>query len=178
LYDALTVITKLIAPVLPHTADEVWKLVPGAEEISVQLTLLPEANTSVYDEALEARWEKLIDVRDEVNKALEEARNKKVIGNSLGANLELYPDAETEKLLKGFADLDQLFIVSHVTVKEAGSSAPADAAALKGLSVLVLPADGEKCERCWIVTPEVGTVEKHPTLCCRCGDVVSEHYEG
>ncbi|MDF2923993.1 MAG: isoleucyl-tRNA synthetase [Paenibacillaceae bacterium] len=174
LYHTLTVLTRLIAPILPHTADEVWRLIPGVTEPSAQLAEMPAADQSLFDDEFEARWEKLIDVRDEVNKALEEARNKKIIGNSLGAKVELYPDAGTEELLKGFPELDQLFIVSAAHLHGQEEEAPADAAVLKGLKVSVEQAEGEKCERCWIVTPEVGTVEKHATLCCRCADVVEK----
>lgn len=175
LYQALTVITKLIAPILPHTAEEVWRFIPGVEEISVQLAQMPELNTPIYDETLEAKWHQLIEVRDEVFKALEDARNSKTIGNSLGARVELYPDADTVKLLQGFADLDQLFIVSKVVLHEAASQAPSEAAAFKKTRVLVQPAEGDKCERCWIVTPEVGTIEKHSSLCARCAEVVGDH---
>lgn len=172
LYDVLKAVTKLIAPILPHTADEVWRLMPGVNEQSVQLAEMPSVDASLFDEAFEARWDKLIAVRDEVNKALEEARTRKVIGNSLGARVELYPDAEIRSLLEGFDRLDQIFIVSQAVLHASGDQAPADAAELKGLKVQVVPAQGEKCERCWIVTPEVGTVETHPKLCCRCAEVV------
>ncbi|MBC8078885.1 MAG: isoleucine--tRNA ligase [Gorillibacterium sp.] len=173
LYEALTVITKLITPVIPHTTDEVWKFIPGVEEDSVQLTDIPSPDSSLYNEAFEAEWEAFIDVRDEVNKALEEARNNKVFGNSLGAALKLYPDGSTFELLKKFDDLDQLFIVSQVEVLSPGTEVPQNAQTYKRLSVFVEPAVGEKCERCWIVTPEVGTVTDHPTLCSRCSDVVN-----
>ncbi|WP_438446331.1 isoleucine--tRNA ligase [Gorillibacterium sp. sgz5001074] len=171
LYDSLLAITKLITPVLPHTADEIWKLIPGASELSVQLSEMPEADTSLFDEAFEELWEKRIELRDEVFKALEDARNKKVIGNSLGAKVLLYPEAEAAKILEGTPELDQLLIVSQAELVS-GQPAPAEAMELRGLKVLVVPADGEKCERCWIVTPEVGTVEEHPSLCCRCSSVV------
>lgn len=174
LYDALLAVTKLIAPILPHTADEVWKHTPGVDEISVQLTDMPEADASLFDEAFEAKWMKLIDVRDEVNKALEDARNRKVIGNSLSAQVHLYPDEETARLLAGFDRLELLFIVSQVIVHPAGEAAPQEALALKGASILVLPAEGEKCERCWNVTRDVGTVAEHPTLCARCGHIMEQ----
>ncbi|WP_248926587.1 isoleucine--tRNA ligase [Paenibacillus hamazuiensis] len=172
LYDTLTVITKLIAPILPHTADEVWKYIPGVDLISVQLAELPEVNATLYDEQLEAKWEKFISVRDDVLKALEEARKSKLIGNSLGAAVHLFPDAETAELLSGFGELDQLFIVSAVQVHTPGETAPAEVMAFKHLAVQVVPAEGEKCERCWIVTPEVGQSQEHPTLCKRCASVI------
>lgn len=175
LYEALLAITKLIAPVLPHTADEVWRVVPGAAEISVQLESLPEIDSAWRDEQLESRWSTFIQVRDEVLKALEQARKDKTIGNSLGASLCLYPSSkETADLLASFDRLDTLFIVSHVHLHEAGEEVPADAMKLEGLSVHVRTAKGEKCERCWIVSKEVGTDESHPTLCNRCASVLKQ----
>ncbi|WP_372814088.1 isoleucine--tRNA ligase [Paenibacillus sp.] len=174
LYDTLTVITKLIAPILPHTADEVWKYIPGTELASVQLAYLPEVNADLFDEALEQKWESFISLRDDVLKALEEARKEKLIGNSLSACVHLYPNAEAAKLLAGFDRLDLLFIVSGVVVHEAGETVPAGAHAFKEMAVSIAVADGEKCERCWIVTPEVGHDPEHPTLCKRCSGVLKE----
>ena len=172
LYAALTAITKLIAPILPHTADEVWKYTPATGLISVQLADMPQADRSVYDTELESKWERFMDVRDEVLKALEVARKNKVIGNSLGASVSLYPDQATAELLNQFSDLDQLFIVSAVHVHNANTEAPETAMKLKGVSVAVNVAEGEKCERCWVVTPEVGQDSDHPTLCARCSSIV------
>ncbi|WP_010270085.1 isoleucine--tRNA ligase [Paenibacillus senegalensis] len=177
LYEALTVITKLIAPILPHTSDEVWKHIPGMTELSVQLTEMPEPNEAVYDSRLEHKWSRFMAVRDEVFKALEEARNQKVIGNSLGAALKLYVDSDTAQLLEQFDRLDQLFIVSDVGVFSKADSAAQDAKAFGDLHIKVLLAEGEKCERCWVVTTEVGSKQAHPTLCPRCAEVVDAHYE-
>ncbi|MGF7031927.1 isoleucyl-tRNA synthetase [Paenibacillus mucilaginosus] len=174
LYEALTVITKLIAPILPHTSDEVWKYIPGADLPSVQLAYMPEADASLFDEALERKWEQFGLIRDDVLKALEEARKEKLIGNSLSAAVHLYPSAEVASFLGGFERLDLLFIVSAVVVHPEGAAAPEGAHAFKGLSVQVASAEGEKCERCWIVTPEVGHSEEHPTLCQRCAGVIEE----
>jgi isoleucyl-tRNA synthetase len=175
LYEALTVITKLIAPVLPHTADEVWKFIPGVDQPSVQLSQMPEVKQNRYDQALEIKWLQFIEIRDEVLKALEDARNKKLIGNALGASLELFADEETMTFLSQFDHLELLFIVSKVVVypKE---NVPSDAIHFKKLSVLVTAAEGGKCERCWNVTPEVGKDIHHPTLCTRCAGVVSAHF--
>ncbi|WP_127459780.1 isoleucine--tRNA ligase [Paenibacillus elgii] len=172
LYDALTAITKLIAPILPHTADEVWKYIPGTTLPSVQLAELPTIDTSLFDANLEQKWEKFSGVRDDVLKALEEARKEKLIGNSLSASVHLYPSTETYELLGGFDRLDLLFIVSAVKVHNPEETAPEGAQAFKGLDVKVAVADGEKCERCWIVTPEVGHDSEHPTLCKRCSGVL------
>ncbi|MFC3768730.1 isoleucine--tRNA ligase [Paenibacillus sp. GCM10012303] len=172
LYEALTAITKLIAPILPHTADEVWRYTPETAAVSVQLADMPDVQTSVYDAELENKWEQFMEVRDEVLKALEVARKDKVIGNSLGAHIRLYPDAETAKLLGRLTGLDQLFIVSAVSVEETGAPVPETAMKLKGLAVAVEVASGEKCERCWVVSPEVGTDKEHPSLCGRCAPIV------
>jgi isoleucyl-tRNA synthetase len=176
LYEALTVITRLVAPVLPHTADEIWKFAPGVEHISVQLSQMPDVKQSRYDAGLEHKWLQFIEIRDDVLKALEDARAKKLIGNALGAAIDLYVDKETIGLLSQFEQLEQLFIVSKVAVHTA-VSIPADSVQFKKLAVRVSSAEGEKCERCWNVTPEVGMSKAHPTLCKRCAEVVSAHYE-
>jgi isoleucyl-tRNA synthetase len=123
------------------------------------------------DDALEEKWTALIQVRDEVNKALEQARRDKVVGNSLGAHVELYPDENTRSLLGPFEDLETLFIVSKVTIHDFNAR-PKDAKDFAIGAIRVVPAPGEKCERCWIVTPEVGQSTQHPTLCPRCVETV------
>ncbi|UJF35151.1 isoleucine--tRNA ligase [Paenibacillus hexagrammi] len=176
LYEVLTAITKLISPILPHTADEVWKYIPGITLPTVQIAELPEVQTTLYDDKLEQKWNSFLDVRDEVLKALEEARQQKVIGNSLGAAVHLYPSEEVYNLLSGFEQLDQLFIVSAVKVHLPTEPKPEGVTYLKDTVIQIAVAEGEKCERCWIVTPEVGQSKEHPTLCVRCNDVVTAHY--
>ncbi|MEB3100613.1 isoleucine--tRNA ligase [Ferviditalea candida] len=176
LYDALTAITKLIAPLLPHTADEVWKYVPGADFPSVQLSELPLPDSSIYEAGLENKWNRFMEVREEVYKALEVARKDKIIGNSLGAAVHIYADEQTLSLLSGFDRLDQLFIVSAVELHHADEQPPEDAMKLNGVAVKVLVAEGDKCERCWVVTPEVGTDAEHPSLCPRCASIIKEHF--
>ncbi|MEX2462512.1 MAG: isoleucine--tRNA ligase [Paenibacillaceae bacterium] len=176
LYEALTVITKLIAPLLPHTADEIWKFIPGVEQVSVQLSQMPSVKVNRYDAALEYKWLQFIEVRDDALKALEDARAKKLIGNALGAALDLYADEEMIVLLSQFEQLEQLFIVSKVVVHSA-VDIPAEAIQFKKLAVRVSTAIGDKCERCWNVTPEVGTNPTYSTLCKRCAKVVADHYE-
>lgn len=177
LYDSLVTITKLIAPILPHTAEEVWKYVPGNHAESVQLTDLEAVDTSWFDQELEAKWNQFMDVREEIYKALETARKEKVIGNSLGASVSIYPDTQTASLLEQFGNLDQLLIVSHVQVHPADAVPSQHAVAYEGMAIEINPAEGEKCERCWMIKPEVGTHEEHPALCSRCVDVV-EHLQG
>lgn len=174
LYEVLHSLVRLVAPILPHTAEEVWKHAPGTDVISVQLTDMPTGQrVSLTQETVE-RWHKFLELRDVVLKALEDARKEKVIGTSLAAAVDLYPDEATYELLRKFQNLDKLFIVSQVTLHPPGS--PVRAHQTVPLLVAVKQAEGEKCERCWIVTPEVGTHPTHPTLCHRCADAVEKYY--
>ncbi|GAA0364797.1 isoleucine--tRNA ligase [Bacillus horti] len=176
MYDVLTMLSKVLAPILPHTADEVWGFIPDTDAESVQLTDIPQVDHSYANDELEKKWDQFMAVRDEVLKALEQARKDKVIGSSLGAELHVYPETGTASLLQQFKELDKLFIVSAVTVHEGRDAAPEEALKLELIDVMVKPAEGEKCERCWVITPEVGTDTEHPSLCPRCATTVKEHY--
>lgn len=173
LYETLIAIVKLMAPILVHTSDEIWKFIPGVDELSVQLTELPDWSNLQINEELIAKWDNFLTIRGGVLKSLEVARKDKVIGNSLEAFVEIYPTDETRTFLNQFSDLDKLFIVSKVEVRE--GVVPEEATELEGLSVVVTEAPGEKCERCWTVDVEVGNkIEK---LCPRCAGIVEKHYQ-
>lgn len=177
LYECLTSLTKLLSPILPHTADEVWSFIPGVEEDSVQLTDMPEPKELENAKELEGKWDKFLNLRDDVLKALEEARNEKVIGKSLSAKISLYVNKDTKELLDSISEnMKQLFIVSGYEVVGAYEEAPENAVKLEHAAIVVEKADGETCERCWVVTPDVGQDEKHPTLCLRCASVVEKEY--
>lgn len=176
LYDTLLALTKLVTPILPHTADEVWAHIPNMKEESVQLVDMPEGKSLPNSDELIEKWEHFMEIRDDVLKALENARNEKLIGKSLTASVKLYPDAETFKLLSEIDHLDKLFIVSHLDIAGKKEDAPADAQTFDRLAVVIVPAEGETCERCWVVTPTVGENNDHPTLCRDCSDIVSNHY--
>jgi isoleucyl-tRNA synthetase len=123
--------------------------------------------------------DKILTLREVVTKALEEARVKKVIGHSLGARVSIYADEELLPILKNTAQLDKILIVSQVDLATADQRED-DALALEGVAglwVKVQAADGEKCERCWIIDLSVGKAQAHPTLCGRCAGVV-EKLEG
>ncbi|WHY74352.1 isoleucine--tRNA ligase [Fictibacillus enclensis] len=177
LYEALMAITKLTAPILTHTADEVWKYIPGVTEESVQLTSMPESVSYPGEEELVKEWDRFMDLRDEVLKALEVARNEKVIGKSLTASITLYPSADVKSWLENVEDLNKLFIVSEARIGGTKDEAPEEAVQYDQLAVSVKPAEGETCERCWVVSPEVGTNEKYPTLCPSCAEIVANHYD-
>ncbi len=168
-------LAKLLSPILPHTADEVWSNIPGIQEESVQLTDMPEVEEFENGLGLERKWKEFLLVRDDVLKALEEARNEKVIGKSLTAKVILYVNEDVKNLLDNISEsLKQLFIVSGFEVAGSYDEAPADALKLDKAAIVVEKADGETCERCWVVTPEVGKVEKYPTICPRCASVVEQ----
>lgn len=171
LYEILLALVKMMAPIIPHTTDEVWKYIPGVVEISVQLADFPVARPAYADLELEHKWDQLLEVRDRVLKALEEARAQKLIGNSLGASVELTPCLQTAEVLRTVKeDLEQVFIVSQVYVKEPSKEVPE----AQKVVVMVRQAEGEKCERCWNHSPTVGTHEEHSTLCDRCFSIVQE----
>ncbi|WP_174733856.1 isoleucine--tRNA ligase [Mesobacillus harenae] len=177
LYESLLAMVKLVTPILPHTADEVWAYIPSVSEESAQLTELPEYEDLPNAKELENKWSSFMKLRDEVLKALEEARNQKIIGKSLTAKVTLYVDDKTKDLLDSIEEsFNQLFIVSGFDVAGAYDKAPDSAIKLEQAAIVVTKAEGETCERCWVVTPEVGKSEEHPSLCLRCASVVSENY--
>ncbi|MCR2820793.1 isoleucine--tRNA ligase [Lederbergia panacisoli] len=177
MYESVVTLTKLLSPILPHTADEVYAFIPGVNEESVQLTDMPEFRELDGADKLEDKWSEFLKLRDDVLKALEEARNEKVIGKSLTAKVTLYVNDDVKALLDSLSEsMNQLFIVSGFEVAGSVEEAPSNALKLKSAAIIVEKAEGETCERCWVVTPEVGKVHEHPTLCLRCASVVKADY--
>lgn len=177
IYECLVALTKMLSPILPHTADEIWGYIPGVEEESVQLTDIPEDKEIPKAVELEEKWTKFMELRDEVLKALEEARNAKIIGKSLTAKVTLYVREHIKPLLDSIDEnIGQIFIVSDFEVAGSYEEAPDEALKLEHAAIVVTKAEGETCERCWVVTPDVGKNDKHPTLCPRCADVVEKNY--
>nr|WP_309099295.1 isoleucine--tRNA ligase [Fredinandcohnia onubensis] len=177
LYEALLSLTKLVTPILPHTADEVWKHIDSVNEESVQLVDMPNSVEIPNADALEAKWDSFMELRDDVLKALETARNEKVIGKSLAASITLYPNNKTKALLDSVEEnLKQLFIVSGFAIGGLYEEAPENAQVFDQVKIVVGVAEGETCDRCWVVTPTVGEDSDHPTLCSRCASVVKENY--
>ncbi|MEK7747821.1 MAG: isoleucine--tRNA ligase [Nitrospirota bacterium] len=164
LHEILITLTKLMAPILSFTAEEIWQSLPGTlrgEEQSIHLTAFPEV-TKRYTELAE-KWERLRMVRELVSKKLEEARANKTIGTSLEAKVVIgaaQKDLQLLASLKSFRET--FFIVSQVALQEANA-----------WSITVGAAEGEKCERCWLFSKEVGSHSEHPTLCVRCCEAVA-----
>ncbi|PAE26940.1 MULTISPECIES: isoleucine--tRNA ligase [Bacillaceae] len=177
LYESLIALTKLVAPILSHTSDEVWNFIPNVKEESVQLTDMPEYTELPNAKQLEDKWTSFMKLRNDVLKALEEARNEKVIGKSLTAKVTLYVNDQAKSLLDSIQEnLQQLFIVSGFEVAGSLSDAPENAVKFENTAIIVSKAEGETCDRCWTVTPEVGKTEGYDTLCPRCADVVKNNY--
>jgi isoleucyl-tRNA synthetase len=164
----LDTITRLMAPILPFTAEEIWNFMPdrSAKEKSIHLAALPEGNTAWKDDRLSQRWERLLTIRAEVTKALEEARAKKLIGHPLDAAVVIsVPQDLHQELLPYADDLRSILIVSRASlVNDKKLAAAFESPEIQGLYILVEPAVGAKCERCWIHEPSVGTSTEHPTI--------------
>lgn len=174
----LDVLMTMIAPVMSHLAEDIHTYLPEKMKAergeSIFFLDWPKVEQRYLDPALKERWEKIHAIRDEINRALEDARKEKVIGASLAAEIWIYPkDAEQEALLKS-VDLETITITSIAHVEPAGTKAPEGSMEGELVAVQVKPASGEKCERCWVYSPEVGTVTEHPTLCKRCADVIGK----
>ncbi|MDK4100536.1 isoleucine--tRNA ligase [Staphylococcus pseudintermedius] len=167
LFEILVNMTKLLAPIIPHTAEEVWSHIEQVDEESVHLTNMPAKEE--MDQALLDKWNTFMALRDDVNRALEAARNEKVIGKSLEAKVKIgnSPSFDTLAFLEGFNDLHQLFIVSQVELVE-----DTKGEAYQHGTIEIAKADGEKCARCWNYSESLGSVGELDDLCPRCQEVV------
>ncbi len=158
-------LTRMLAPILVVTADELWRHLPGNRESSVHLAEFPSGTDALIDPALTERWEALMRIRDEVNRALETARQAKTIGNSLGARVTLGARGADAALLERYRDdLPMLFIVSHVDLETIAGEGPVE--------ISIARAEGTKCARCWRIVPSVSAEPGTEGLCDRCRDAL------
>jgi isoleucyl-tRNA synthetase len=168
MYRILEALTRMMAPVLSFTAEEIWGFIPGEREESVHLAEFPSFEASLIDPVLEAKYARILAVRSDVAKVLELARAEKIIGHSLDACVELAADGDLADLLKQeSAQLASLLIVSQVEVTDSLDNA-ATGENLPELKVRVSKANGEKCSRCWNYATTVGKDDDHPEICHRC----------
>jgi isoleucyl-tRNA synthetase len=170
LNEVLMTMTRLMAPVLSFTAEEIWQTLKEKPTESVFLADFPVADESLMDMELESKWEKLIAIRDEALKALELKRAEKFIGNSLEAKVILHVDGKDLELIKQYENfLPTLFIVSQAELNtEAPAKDSLKSTEIEGLSISVKKAEGEKCQRCWNRSPSVGTFGDAPEVCAKC----------
>jgi isoleucyl-tRNA synthetase len=169
-YRIASALLRLIAPILVYTSEEIWKHFPheaGAPE-SIHMAHFPKAEEleSAATAKIAENWEKLLSVREEVLKALEQARAAKLISAALEAKVTISASGDTAALLANYLkSLPALFIVSQVRLE------PSTA---EGVSVKVDRADGQKCERCWNYSTHVGDNSEYPTICERCTAALDE----
>jgi isoleucyl-tRNA synthetase len=169
LHEILETLLRLLAPVLSFTADEAWQHMPARKEQSVHLSAFPPLHPEWKNDSLVERWDRIMRVRADVSKAMELARAAKIIGHPLDAGVTIAAQPELLDFLKEHEDeLQSIFIVSKVTLVEDLSGEFWASENIEGLKVQVAAAPGEKCERCWCYSEELGTVEEHPTICPKC----------
>ena len=166
-------VTKWFAPILVFTAEEIWQSRFPSENNSVHLQTFHEIPKDWRDEALGEKWEKIRTLRKVVTGALEVERREKRIGSSLQGAVDVYvKDAAYIDVMDGI-DLAEISITSSANLSQ--GDAPDGAFTMEdtdGIAVLSSLSEGDKCERCWQVLPEVGTIEGHEDICNRCADAV------
>ncbi len=179
LYAVLSAITRLLAPVISFTAEEIWQSMPHAEEDkkeSIFLCDMPVFDAALAEktEALCEKWEKLLDLRDDVMKALELARADKMIGKSLDAKVTIYTtDAGIYELMSASADeLAGIYITSAAKVILGEAPEGAFNETQSGIAVVVEPADGCKCDRCWSYSLEGEHDDEGGFICARCKKIL------
>jgi len=178
LYTILSSLTRIIAPILSFTAEEIWGTMSHTSEDdtrSIFLNQMPEYKTEFEFAEIEAHYNKLFDIRDDVMKALELARAEKTIGKSLEAKIRIYTESEEIlSMLNSFeGELSTIFIASQVEVVSGKAPEGVFAETTSGIAVEILKADGEKCDRCWMYTTD-GTTVGDSHICARCKAIIGE----
>ena len=174
-YEVFGALARLMAPLMTFTAEEAWRHLPGTRSESVHLERFPEVPLEWLDDTLKREWDRLLEVRREVAKALELARSRKLIGSGLEAAVRITSAPEDlPALLRAKRPMLQtLFIVSGVELEPGAPGAVHyESQEIPGLVIDVDRAPGDKCERCWMRRPTVGASPAHPSLCDRCVAVV------
>jgi isoleucyl-tRNA synthetase len=170
MYRVLSAFSRLIAPILAFTADEIWRYMPHSasdDKLSIVLNSMPEKSGIDFGKEFIEKWALIYKLREDVQKALEIKRADKFIGASLEAKVTIHCTGSLyEKINSYLNELPTIFIVSAVEVKndENGEFK----GEFEGVSLTVEKASGQKCERCWIYSETVGQNSEHPTLCARC----------
>ena len=180
-YTMVDGLTRLLAPLLPVTADELWRHLPGQRADSVHLADFPAGTEKLVDPELQERWRRLRGVRDAVNVQIESLRMQKIVGTSLEARVILRASGTAVELIERFADeLPALFITSEVEVAVGSTGSDTGTAADDmwtepggAVSVEVLPARGVKCSRCWRYVPALAPAGDGD-VCERCVDALAE----
>ena len=170
MYIILNALVKIVAPMICFTAEEIWKYMPHTKNEQVESVMLsdwPEVVAEYDNEELEQKWNHILELKELVAKELEVARAEKVIGHSLNAKVTLFANKKEYEFLKENKELlTTVFIVSALDIKENERKDDVK------IGVKVEVAEGQKCERCWKYSTEVGENKEHPTLCHRCAEAI------
>ena len=171
MYIILNSLVKMLAPIVCYTAEEIWKYMPHTKNEQVESVMLsdwPSVNSEYDNEELEQKWNDILKLKELVAKELELARAQKVIGHSLNAKVTLFANEKEYQFLNDNKELlTTVFIVSNLEIRENERKDE------EKIGVKVEVAEGEKCERCWKYSTEVGESSNHPTLCKRCVEAIS-----
>ena len=177
LYYILDGMTRLVAPILAFTSDEIWHAMKHAKDVDAESVLLndmPDDNAAfTLDAAAQERWNKLVSLRDAVNKALENARNAGVFKKAQDTEVTISVSAEDAAALAA-EDLATLCIVSKVTVTTEAVEGEKNEDCLIPCTIAVKLSEAPKCPRCWNHNEHIGTEGHHAELCDRCAAVVGE----
>ena len=168
MYIILDSLTRMIAPILAYTSDEIWKYMPHSSDSdpeNIIFNSMPEKIALDINDEFTSKWDKIHDLRDTVKKSIENVRIEKIIKTSLESKIILKACGDEYDFLKSIeSELATIFIVSDVVVENAD---------VTELEVEVVKASGDKCERCWAFSDTVGKDSTHPTLCKRCADILN-----
>ena len=174
MYIILNSLTKMLAPILAFTSEEIWECMPHLDTDNAENVLLndmPVKEGLVAEQGFMDKWEKIHSVKDAVKKQLEELRAQKVIGSSLDAEVKLYSENELYDFLCEVKDvLPQVLIVSKVSLEKGIGGKTEEE--FEGLGIEVSKASGSKCARCWTYSDTVGADKEHPEICERCASVI------
>ncbi len=174
----LDALVRLMAPLLPFTAEEIYTHMPlgqtGKESVHMEPMAVPDPQWQ--DRALADKWKQILALRSEVTRALEDARKTKLIGHPLDAALEIkLPDTSLKELLRNLdQDLSDIFIVSSARLVENLEPGAFQGREIQGLEIAVKKAAGQKCERCWRFSNAIGQDQSHPTACDRCAAALQQ----
>ena len=175
MYIILSKLVRILAPITSFTAEEIWKYMPKTENentFSIMLEDYPKYDEKLYNKELDDKFKKIIEIKELASKKLEEAREEKLIGQTLEAKVTVSANKENElyELIKDNKKLiEDVLIVSELELNEDSSKEKEE------IIITISRAEGEKCERCWKYTKDVGIDKENPTVCKRCSEVLKKY---
>ncbi|MCW3778026.1 isoleucine--tRNA ligase [Levilactobacillus namurensis] len=179
-YQIAVTLTKLLTPILPHTTEEIWTFLKEPEDF-VQLAEMPAVMdlptvNEVAADGEPSTWAQFMKLRSDVLKALEEARNAKLIGKAAEAHLDLYVNADVQAMLDQLdVNVQQILLVSGLDLATYDQK-PEDAVDFGDVAIKVTPAEGQECQRCRLIKQDVGSDSAYPDFCARCAAIVRENF--